>query len=226
MAGACMHDITWTDEILEPCIGENGLVPPYQQCLWNVFGSSPASTIEILLTPEDFGDFSNRSLVLRIGFGYKDDFPSGPDETVLARFDSPVSENTTVIVEGGEAWVDVLTRQEIVPFRIFSTIKNEAFTTTTTTTNPCEGAIGDPCQEHQDCRVNEHLFCNPSLLKCDCADGYIFDTDILMCVTGGKRLGESCSDDSDCNLYNQCDKETKICTCAKGYRLDPKTILS
>ncbi|CAG0894110.1 unnamed protein product [Darwinula stevensoni] len=74
------------------------------QCLWNVFGSSPASTIEILLTPEDFGNFSNRSLTLRIGFGYKDDIPAGNEETLLATFDSPVSENTTVIVEGGEAW--------------------------------------------------------------------------------------------------------------------------
>ncbi|CAG0889748.1 unnamed protein product [Darwinula stevensoni] len=126
------------------------------QCLWNVFGSSPASTIEILLTPEDFGNFSNRSLLLRIGYGYKDDNPAGNEETVLATFDYPVPENTMVIVEGGEAWVDMLARQEIGPFRIFSTIKNEAYFLT----EKILGGLGNDCKKDNECNGYGNLKCD------------------------------------------------------------------
>ncbi|CAG0904777.1 unnamed protein product [Darwinula stevensoni] len=107
------------------------------------------------------------------------------------------------------------------------------FTTTTTTTNSCEGAIGDPCQEHEDCRANEHLFCNPSLLKCDCADGYIFDTDILMCAPHGLEekmpggMGIDCKKDEECNVDEnlKCDDKIQKCNCMDEFFLHPEMLV-
>ncbi|CAG0906569.1 unnamed protein product, partial [Darwinula stevensoni] len=90
-----------------------------------------------------------------------------------------------------------------------------------------EGGLGDPCDGDEDCNEDQNLACNLSLMKCDCADGYVFDTDILMCVTGGGGLGDPCSNDSDCNgnLHYHCDEEAQICTCADDYELDLETLL-
>ncbi|CAG0902573.1 unnamed protein product [Darwinula stevensoni] len=97
-----------------------------QKCLWNIFGSDPKGIIEILLTPEDFGTFPTGDLQLRVGSKYKDEVPSGTDETTLATFDAPVSENTKVTVEGDEAWVDLLTRKTVSPFKLFYTVLNDS----------------------------------------------------------------------------------------------------
>ncbi|CAG0889649.1 unnamed protein product [Darwinula stevensoni] len=133
--GLCMYDETATTGILEPCVDDNGLVPQYQQCLWNIRGS-PTDTIEILLTPEDFGNFTERSLLLRVGYGYKDDFPIGNDETILETFEGPVEENTTVLVEREDAWVHMLTRVKIYPFKVFYTIRSDTVSTCNVTMTP------------------------------------------------------------------------------------------
>ncbi|CAG0889747.1 unnamed protein product [Darwinula stevensoni] len=120
----CMQDMTEPEGILEPCVNEDGQVPPYQRCLWNVIGSGPTGHIEILLTPKDFGNFPNRSLILEVGYGYKDDFPAGNDETILATFETPVWENVLVTVDGEDAWVHLLTRRTINPIQVFYSNEN------------------------------------------------------------------------------------------------------
>ena len=96
-----------------------------QHCLWNIL-ASPSDAIEILLTPEDFGNFPNGSVQLRIGYGYKDNFPPANDETELALYDFPVAENTTETVICDVAWVEMLTLKEVEAFRVFYTIKVNA----------------------------------------------------------------------------------------------------
>ncbi|CAG0892128.1 unnamed protein product, partial [Darwinula stevensoni] len=88
------------------------------------------------------------------------------------------------------------------------------------------GGIGEMCRVDDDCKRDGHLACNLALFKCDCADGFIFNTDILVCVTGRKGLGDACTNDGDCNgnLHYHCDEAMKICTCGDGYRLDVETL--
>lgn len=82
--------------------------------------------IEILLTPEHFGNFSDRALSLRVGHGYMEDFPPGNEGSVLYTFEGPVDENTTLSVEQEYAWVHLLTRQkEIYPFKVFYDVKRK-----------------------------------------------------------------------------------------------------
>ena len=89
-----------------------------QKCLWNIIKNDDFNTIYIFLTPEDLGDFENRTLVLQIGYGYKDDYPGSNDETELASFEYPVTENATVKVTCDDAWVSMLARKSQRPFRI------------------------------------------------------------------------------------------------------------
>ncbi|CAG0903680.1 unnamed protein product [Darwinula stevensoni] len=121
----CIQNVTETTGILELCIESTGEVPKYQHCLWNILACTTGA-IEILLTPDDFGNFPNDTLILRIGYGYKNGFPNRTDETLLAYYGSPVEENTTVIVNSSVAWVDMMTLKDTKPFRAFYTIEGDA----------------------------------------------------------------------------------------------------
>ncbi|CAG0897010.1 unnamed protein product [Darwinula stevensoni] len=125
----CKHEMTQIEGILEPCVNKSGQVPQYQKCLWNIMANS-TDVIEFLLTPEDFGNFPNRSVQLRIGHGYKDEFPPGQEGTTVEKFEYPVDEDTTVTIGCDDAWVDMITREVIKPFRVFYTIKPNAVTAT------------------------------------------------------------------------------------------------
>ncbi|CAG0894210.1 unnamed protein product [Darwinula stevensoni] len=124
--GECKQDLTESTGFLEPCVNTEGLVPASQLCLWNIVGNDGIDTIEILLTPEDFGEFEDGSLLLRIGYGYKDDFPLEPEDTELARFDGPVTQNVTVKVKSEIAWVNMLVYMDPIDlFRISYIMKKE-----------------------------------------------------------------------------------------------------
>ncbi|CAG0884224.1 unnamed protein product [Darwinula stevensoni] len=122
----CKQDLTESTGFLEPCVNTEGLVPAFQRCLWNIVGNDGIDTIEILLTPEDFGEIEDGSLLLRIGYGYKDDFPLGPEDTELASFNGPVTQNVTVKVTSKIAWVSMLVAMDPIDlFRISYIMKKE-----------------------------------------------------------------------------------------------------
>ena len=41
--------------------------------------------------------------------------------------------------------------------------------------------IGEPCLVDDDCRQDRRLACNLDLNKCDCRDGFVLNTHILVC---------------------------------------------
>ncbi|CAG0894209.1 unnamed protein product [Darwinula stevensoni] len=176
----CKQDLTGTEGILEPCVNDEGLVPKYQQCLWNILRKDGIEAIEIVLTPEDFGDFEERSLLLKIGYGYKDDFPIGNEETELASFDGPVTENTTVEVTLEDAWVFMLTRSPINPFRIFYIMKKEDEVDFLEEEMP--RGRGNDCEKDEDCNGDANLKCDDKIQKCNCKNDFFLHPQLLSCV--------------------------------------------
>ncbi|CAG0884406.1 unnamed protein product, partial [Darwinula stevensoni] len=86
--------------------------------LWNVLRNKTSDVIEIIFTEEDFSP-EEGTFVLKVGRGIKYEFPVGNDETVLYKFDGPVSENTSVYVENDDAWIHLTTSRATRPFKIF-----------------------------------------------------------------------------------------------------------
>ncbi|CAG0879477.1 unnamed protein product [Darwinula stevensoni] len=96
--------------------------------LWNILRNKTSDVIEIIFTEEDFSP-EEGTFVLKVGRGIKYEIPFWNDETVLYKFDGPVSENTSVYVENDDAWIHLYTSRVTRPFKIFYFVIDASFVT-------------------------------------------------------------------------------------------------
>ncbi|CAG0900253.1 unnamed protein product [Darwinula stevensoni] len=147
---------------------------------------------------------------------YFHDFETG-ELSLIQKLDDSITTDMIFLVEAGEG-----NREGSASLIVFLP-GNEG---TTTTENPNGGGwLGEPCQSDEDCNQEEHLACNLALQKCDCADGFQFNPDILSCEKKPGGLGDECSTDADCDVEAnlECNLDLDKCDCMAGFEVDPDT---